>query len=97
MTMTDIELGRTSVRQNFQLELRCVEIRQKSEGLPDGTSCGGDRGRHTTMLTSQPICSHFAVQAQFAPSFKSPVPLYSAYCGYGHNGRVRSCAPFPII
>ena len=37
------------------------------------------------------------LQAQLAASFKSPFPLYSAYCGYGHNGRVRPCAPVPII
>src|SRR5207244_3832861 len=38
-----------------------------------------------------------ALQAQFVASFKSPVPLYSAYCGYGHSGRVRPFAPVPII
>ena len=38
-----------------------------------------------------------AAQAQFAASFRLPIPLYSAYCGYGQSGRVRSSAPLPII
>src|SRR4029077_16939342 len=28
-----------------------------------------------------------ATQDQFAASFRSPVPLYFAYCGYAHSGR----------
>ena len=38
-----------------------------------------------------------AAQAQFAASFRLPIPLYSAYCGYGQSGRVRPSAPLPII
>src|SRR5215467_6269408 len=30
--------------------------------------------------------SYCAAQDQFAESFRSPVPLYFAYCGYGHSG-----------
>jgi len=33
------------------------------------------------------------LQVKFAASFGSPVPLYCAVCGYGHNGRVRSTFP----
>ena len=38
-----------------------------------------------------------AVQVQFAAFLRSPLPLYSAYCGYGQSGRVRPSAPLPII
>src|SRR5436190_7471927 len=39
-----------------------------------------------------------ALHAQFAASFRSPLPLYSAACGYGHSGRVSVPALFfPII
>src|SRR5262245_49682253 len=37
---------------------------------------------------------HLPLHTKFAASLVSPVPLYCATCGYGHNGRVLSTTPF---
>jgi formylglycine-generating enzyme required for sulfatase activity len=86
--------GRVSYRDAIQpdggfdaMGFRCV--REKS----------GDKDRPLVPVGGRGVCPLpiYFLQAQFDPSFKSPDPLYSANCGYGHIGRVKPSAPFPII
>src|SRR5947209_5344062 len=61
--------------------------------------CGVDIALSDSQLPAEPAASasasismtssYCATQDQFAASFRSPAPLYFAYCGYAHSGRER--------
>src|SRR5262249_39228145 len=53
------------------------------DSLPKEVSC------FRAFVACLSLRRHGAVQDQFAASFRSPLPLYLAYCGYAHSGRDR--------
>src|SRR4029077_5544203 len=70
------------------VEILRGELRTPVVGASDRRDRAYD-GQHEDVASglSRTAPSYGAVHDQLAASFRSPVPLYFAYCGYAHSGR----------